>query len=166
MNVKAWAHTKHLLVKWQTWLQQPCEMDTATLVKPHNFMSIPQLLSHWWRCLFVIIIKYSRLCWNIWQWARDWPRTEGGLWSRSNHKVSGSCKTPTFHVYPSAHAKSSYIPDALAVYWSSREELFVTSKVFNQHHTPERVLSACRNTLKNLQLSYLVIPHGSTNSTC
>jgi len=36
-----------------------------------------------------------------------------------------------------------------------REDLFVTSKVFNHHHDPERAVQACRNTLKNLQLSYL-----------
>jgi len=35
-----------------------------------------------------------------------------------------------------------------------REELFITSKVFNNHHE-DRVPAALRNTLKNLQLDYL-----------
>jgi diketogulonate reductase-like aldo/keto reductase len=37
----------------------------------------------------------------------------------------------------------------------NREELFITSKVFNNHHQ-DRAAGALRNTLKNLQLSYLV----------
>jgi diketogulonate reductase-like aldo/keto reductase len=36
-----------------------------------------------------------------------------------------------------------------------REELFITSKVFNHHHQ-DRAAAALRTTLKNLQLSYLV----------
>lgn len=36
-----------------------------------------------------------------------------------------------------------------------REDLFYTSKVFNHHHRPEAVAAACRNTLKNLQFTYL-----------
>jgi alcohol dehydrogenase (NADP+) len=40
----------------------------------------------------------------------------------------------------------------------NREELFITSKVFNNHHQPERVVKAIHNTLKNLQIPYLVRP--------
>ncbi|ELR19870.1 oxidoreductase, aldo/keto reductase, putative [Acanthamoeba castellanii str. Neff] len=36
-----------------------------------------------------------------------------------------------------------------------REELFITSKVFNNHHQPERAVKAIHNTLKNLQIPYL-----------
>lgn len=37
----------------------------------------------------------------------------------------------------------------------TREELFVISKVWNNHHDPEEVIAACKNSLKNLGLSYL-----------
>jgi len=36
-----------------------------------------------------------------------------------------------------------------------REEVFVTSKLWNSHHAPEDVLVACRQTLSDLQLEYL-----------
>lgn len=36
-----------------------------------------------------------------------------------------------------------------------REDLFYTSKVYNYHHKAADVAAACRNTLKNLQFSYL-----------
>ena len=37
----------------------------------------------------------------------------------------------------------------------SRGELFVTSKLWNTEHAPEKVEPACRQTLKDLQLDYL-----------
>jgi diketogulonate reductase-like aldo/keto reductase len=37
----------------------------------------------------------------------------------------------------------------------SRRDLFITSKLWNTDHAPERVLPACKRTLKNLGLSYL-----------
>ncbi len=36
-----------------------------------------------------------------------------------------------------------------------REELFIVSKVWNDHHDPAEVLAACRRSLANLRLSYL-----------
>lgn len=36
-----------------------------------------------------------------------------------------------------------------------REEVFVTSKLWNTDHNPKKVLAACKQTLKDLQLEYL-----------
>jgi diketogulonate reductase-like aldo/keto reductase len=44
----------------------------------------------------------------------------------------------------------------MTAWHSNREELFITSKVFNNHHQPERTIKAIHNTLKNLQIAYLV----------
>lgn len=38
---------------------------------------------------------------------------------------------------------------------SNRKNIFVTSKLWNTEHKPERVLAACKKTLGNLQLDYL-----------
>ncbi len=61
---------------------------------PSTFMFISQLQAI--DDVASFIFKQSRLCWNIWQWARDWPCTEGGFWSRSNYKVSGFKVGPLF----------------------------------------------------------------------
>lgn len=37
----------------------------------------------------------------------------------------------------------------------NREEIFITSKLWNTNHAPEHVEAACRQTLKELQLDYL-----------
>ena len=37
----------------------------------------------------------------------------------------------------------------------SREDLFITSKVWNDNHTPEKVLASCKKSLTDLQLSYI-----------
>ncbi len=36
-----------------------------------------------------------------------------------------------------------------------RDELFITSKVWNTNHSPEHVQQSCEQTLKDLQLDYL-----------
>jgi hypothetical protein len=41
---------------------------------------------------------------------------------------------------------------------TASEELFITGKVFNNHHQPERVEKAIHSTLKNLHIPYLVRP--------
>ena len=37
----------------------------------------------------------------------------------------------------------------------AREDLFITSKVWNDNHTPEKVLASCKKSLTDLQLSYI-----------
>lgn len=47
------------------------------------------------------------------------------------------------------------IREFLATGAAKREDLFITSKVWNTNHAPEHVAEACRRTLDNLQLDYL-----------
>ena len=47
------------------------------------------------------------------------------------------------HFYTSSH-----------IFWH-RSELFICSKLWNEHHAPSDVCSALQNTLKNLGLEYL-----------
>ncbi|MBN1331633.1 aldo/keto reductase [Candidatus Dojkabacteria bacterium] len=50
------------------------------------------------------------------------------------------------------------IGEALQKVWKQgikREEIFITSKLWNTKHNPERVEAACRKTLEDLQLEYL-----------
>ncbi|HEX7584640.1 MAG TPA: aldo/keto reductase, partial [Prolixibacteraceae bacterium] len=45
--------------------------------------------------------------------------------------------------------------DAMKAGLVKREELFITSKLWNSDHAPERVETAIRKSLKDLQLDYL-----------
>lgn len=50
------------------------------------------------------------------------------------------------------------VGQALKKCWESgikREQVWITSKLWNSHHHPENVEAACRKTLKDLQLDYL-----------
>ena len=47
------------------------------------------------------------------------------------------------------------VHDAIAEGDIKREQLFITSKLWNDSHAPEDVLPALRKTLKDLQIDYL-----------
>jgi diketogulonate reductase-like aldo/keto reductase len=53
------------------------------------------------------------------------------------------------------------IAAAIASGLAKREEIFVTSKLWNDDHRPDRVLPALRQTLRDLQLDYLVTTESS-----
>ena len=58
----------------------------------------------------------------------------------------------------SVYGNESYIGDALSKVLESgidREELWITSKVWNDMHDPEDVIRSCRKSLSDLQLDYL-----------
>lgn len=58
-------------------------------------------------------------------------------------------------VYRNEAEVGAALHDAVASGKVKRDELFVTSKLWNTDHAPEHVEAACRRTLKDLKLEYL-----------
>ena len=58
-----------------------------------------------------------------------------------------------------AYKNEAEIGESLSTIFSEgsikREDLFITSKLWNSDHNPENVTSACKNTLNDLKLDYL-----------
>lgn len=57
--------------------------------------------------------------------------------------------------YANEHALGPALSDAIKSGKVKREELWITSKLWNTFHAPEHVELACRKTLDDLQLDYL-----------
>lgn len=58
-------------------------------------------------------------------------------------------------IYQNEPAIGDALNHALTTHKVSRDQLWVTSKLWNSYHRPEDVLSACKATLKALRLDYL-----------
>ncbi|AEL27248.1 aldo/keto reductase [Cyclobacterium marinum] len=59
------------------------------------------------------------------------------------------------YVYKNENEIGQAISDAIAKGMVKREDLWITSKLWNDAHLPQDVLPAIQNTLKDLQLDYL-----------
>jgi len=59
------------------------------------------------------------------------------------------------HLYMNEHEVGNALKELFNEGVVKREEVFITSKVWNTHHSPSAVQSALEVTLKNLQLDYL-----------
>jgi len=59
------------------------------------------------------------------------------------------------YIYQNEPEIGQAIQFAITSGWVKRNELFITSKLWNSDHDPERVEAAIRTSLRNLQLDYL-----------
>ncbi|OHS95559.1 oxidoreductase, aldo/keto reductase family protein [Tritrichomonas foetus] len=94
------------------------------------------------------------------------PRIGLGTWKSPNNDVvtesvryaieeAGYRHIDCAHCYENESYVGKGLHDVLSRGVVKREELWVTSKLWNTMHAPEHVEEACRNTLKELQLDYL-----------
>jgi len=94
----------------------------------------------------------------------EMPSLGLGLWKIESDRVPGliseAISTGYRHLdsaadYGNEEAVGQGISDAIASGLCTREQLWVTSKLWNTFHRPEHVRAACEKTLADLQLDYL-----------
>ena len=94
------------------------------------------------------------------------PRIGLGTWKSPNDEVvvesvryaieeAGYRHVDCAHCYQNEENVGKALHDVLSRGVVKREELWITSKLWNTEHSPEHVESACRHTLEQLQLDYL-----------
>ncbi len=92
------------------------------------------------------------------------PQLGLGTWKSETASVGEAVKTAVrtgyrhvdcAHVYGNEAEIGEALQDLFAAGEVNREELFITSKLWNTDHHPDTVPLACRRTLENLRLEYL-----------
>lgn len=92
------------------------------------------------------------------------PAKGFGTWKAEENAVGEAVKTAIDTGYrhidcAKAYGNEKEIGNALGEIFDSgkikREEVFITSKLWNSDHNPENVLSACEKTLSDLQIDYI-----------
>ena len=85
-----------------------------------------------------------------------WKSKEGEVKAAVKHAVnSGYRHIDCAHIYKNEHEVGEALSELFAEGVVNREDLWITSKLWNDFHAPDAVDGACDVTLKNLQLEYL-----------
>lgn len=107
--------------------------------------------------LFIILVSTWRMCpshqirhtsglssyWRrlaLWKWKRSWWRCKKSHWRRYFNNPQSNY-TFSFHLFLSGIVK--------------REDLFITTKLWNTFHERDQVVPAIRKSLKNLGMDYI-----------
>jgi diketogulonate reductase-like aldo/keto reductase len=92
------------------------------------------------------------------------PMVGLGTWNVSKEKVrpavehallNGYSHIDCAHVYENEDAVGAAFHSVFSEQGRNRDEVFITSKLWNNSHAKDNVLKACKQTLKDLQLEYL-----------
>lgn len=114
--------------------------------------------------IFVIIFFYHQLFETISQ-MENIPRFALGTWKSSKTAVSETVRyaveeagyrhVDCARLYDNEKEIGVALKDLLSRNVVKREDLWITSKLWNTDHSPDLVEEACRQTLENLNLEYL-----------
>lgn len=98
------------------------------------------------------------------KWGAQLPKVGFGFWKVEQNKAADVCHSAIDVGYRHLDCACDYgnevevgqgIAKAISDGICDREDLWVTSKLWNTYHAPEHVLPACERTLQDLGLEYL-----------
>jgi len=98
------------------------------------------------------------------QWGAKLPKVGFGFWKVEKEKTAEVCRTAIEVGYRHLDCACDYgnevevgqgIAQAIKGGMCDREDLWVTSKLWNTYHAPEHVQLACEKSLQDLKLDYL-----------
>lgn len=104
---------------------------------------------------FAIWLSAHWLCSHLCEWARDrgsFPGNDGAWKSRSTKLKTYMKYTHTYCIYKGIMCTSQPLSSFKGI---RREDVFVTSKLWNTKHHPDDVEPSLLKTLKDLKLEYL-----------
>ena len=85
-----------------------------------------------------------------------WKSAEGEVYNAIRNAIKlGYRHFDCAHIYGNEKEIGLALTDAISANEVSREDLWITSKLWNNSHLTEQVIPTLKNTLSNLQLTYL-----------